>query len=48
MNNKILVTGAFGQIGSELITALKNKYGNDSVVAFDKKPNQEYEGVSII
>ena len=45
---KILIVGAVGQIGSELITALKNKYGNDSVVAFDKKPNQEYEGVSII
>ncbi|HWY79412.1 MAG TPA: NAD-dependent epimerase/dehydratase family protein [Candidatus Sulfotelmatobacter sp.] len=32
-NTKILVTGAFGQIGSELVQALQKKYGKDSVVA---------------
>jgi nucleoside-diphosphate-sugar epimerase len=31
--NKILVTGACGQIGSELTLVLREKYGGDSVVA---------------
>lgn len=33
MKKKILVTGAFGQIGSELVPALQKKYGKDKVVA---------------
>jgi len=32
---KILVTGALGQIGSELVSALQERYGADSVVASD-------------
>jgi nucleoside-diphosphate-sugar epimerase len=34
---KILVTGAVGQIGSELTMALRKKYGSDSVVAVGHK-----------
>jgi len=32
---KILVTGAIGQIGSDLVSALKEKYGQENVVASD-------------
>jgi nucleoside-diphosphate-sugar epimerase len=31
----ILITGALGQIGSELTTALRNIYGHDQVIASD-------------
>jgi len=33
VNEKILVTGAVGQIGSELTLALRERYGSESVVA---------------
>jgi nucleoside-diphosphate-sugar epimerase len=32
---RILVTGALGQIGSELVVALRTRYGNESVIASD-------------
>ena len=32
---RILVTGAAGQIGSELVPALRERYGADRVVASD-------------
>lgn len=34
---KILVIGAGGQIGSELVLALRSRFGNDSVIASDVK-----------
>ncbi|MFH1226593.1 MAG: NAD-dependent epimerase/dehydratase family protein [Planctomycetota bacterium] len=33
MSEKILVTGAFGQIGTELVEALQKKYGSSNVIA---------------
>ena len=32
---KIIVTGALGQIGSELITKLRSEYGVDNIFATD-------------
>ena len=32
---RILVTGALGQIGSELVPALRERYGNEAVIASD-------------
>ncbi len=36
MSPRILVTGAAGQIGSELVLALRKRYGDSNVVATDK------------
>ncbi len=35
MTRRILVTGALGQIGSELVTALRQRHGSANVVASD-------------
>ncbi|MGM0595693.1 MAG: L-threonine 3-dehydrogenase [Myxococcota bacterium] len=46
---KILVTGALGQIGSELIRELVKKYGKNNVLASDiKKPSSPIEGVDFV
>ena len=39
MIKKILVTGSSGQIGSELVMALRNIYGGENVIASDKCAN---------
>lgn len=36
MNKKILVTGAQGLVGTDLVIALRNKYGQNNIVSFDK------------
>ena len=38
---KILITGALGQIGSELTPFLRKRYKNENVVASDIKPRSE-------
>ena len=37
MTKKILITGAFGQIGTELTLALKKIYGDNNVISSDLK-----------
>ena len=42
MENKILVIGAAGQIGTELVLKLRSQYGDEGVVAADiKTPNYD-------
>ena len=39
---RILIIGSLGQIGSELVVALRKKYGNGNVFATDiKNPGEE-------
>ena len=42
--DKILIIGAGGQIGSVLTTALRKNFGNDNVVAADLRPLERQEG----
>src|SRR5690625_7107490 len=41
---KVLITGAFGQIGSELTTKLRGLYGDSNVVATDIKEKKQLDG----
>lgn len=45
MEKKIMITGAMGQIGSELIPALRKKFGNENVIAVGHRtqPSQEFK-----
>ena len=43
-SDKILVTGALGQIGTELVEALRKKHGASSVIASDLRPVDEVDG----
>ena len=40
----ILVTGALGQIGTELVLALQEKYGKEKIIASDLKEPKNYDG----
>ncbi|HSI66012.1 MAG TPA: L-threonine 3-dehydrogenase [Planococcus sp. (in: firmicutes)] len=41
---KIMVTGALGQIGSELVGKLRDEYGADNVLATDIRPTTDESG----
>src|SRR5699024_9336576 len=42
--NKILVTGALGQIGSELVSTLREQYGAENVIGTDIREVEENTG----
>jgi len=45
MVNRILVTGALGQIGTELVAALRSRHGEDAVIATDLRAS---EGITLL
>lgn len=51
-SDTILILGSGGQIGTELLTALRKNYGNDHVIASDIKeandPNGPYEIINVL
>ncbi len=47
-SGKIIVTGAVGQIGSELIPLLRQTYGNNNVVAVGKWTKCRFTSSSVL
>ncbi|MDH7445205.1 NAD-dependent epimerase/dehydratase family protein [Aquimarina sp. 2201CG14-23] len=45
MGTKILIIGANGQLGSVLTEELKNKFGDENVIASDLKERDNYNGI---
>lgn len=45
---RVLVTGALGQIGSELTLGLKDRYGADNVIATDIQPDTQKKLSSVV
>ena len=43
--SKILVTGALGQIGTDLTEALRKKYGHNNVIATDIRTIENHPSV---
>lgn len=48
MAERILIIGSNGQIGTELLGALRNQYGEDRVVASDLRFSQAVEGPNLM
>jgi len=44
-SERILVTGAAGQIGSELVLELQKKYGKDNIISIDIHAPEKWEGI---
>ena len=43
--DRVLVTGALGQIGTDLVQALRRKHGKDSVIASDIRESDDYSSL---
>lgn len=46
MNKKILVTGAFGLVGSDLVIALQERFGKDNVISLSHRTkSSQFQGI---